>query len=90
MTKWPAHLEERARIFELTGADGEPLKGPTRLPLLIEGETYVEFDPRSFRVLGSGLLPKEDATCRSTDLQTDSKAKPSKRNGANDAQSAAT
>jgi len=54
--KWPAHLEERACIFELTGADGEPLKGPTRMPLLIEGETYVEFDPRSFRVLGYGQL----------------------------------
>lgn len=62
MTKWPAHLEERARIFELTGADGEPLKGPTRLPLLIEEDQFIAFDPRTFRVLEVGRVGVEQTT----------------------------
>ncbi len=60
MTKWPAHLQERAAIFELQGPDGEPLKGPTRLPLLIEEDQYIAFDPRSLRVIEVGRVGVED------------------------------
>jgi hypothetical protein len=60
MTKWPAHLAERAAIFELQGQDGEPLKGPTRLPLLIEEDQYIAFDPRSFRVIEVGRVGVEE------------------------------
>jgi len=61
MTKWPAHLEERAAIFELTGADSEPLKGPTRTLLLWEEDTFVELDPASWRVLEVGTANAKDA-----------------------------
>jgi len=64
--KWPAHLEERACIFELTGADGEPLKGPTRIPMLWEDNQFIELDPdrfpRELRVIGVGRVGVDQTT----------------------------
>jgi hypothetical protein len=54
MTKWPAHLAERAAIFELQATNGEPLKGPTRTLLIWEQETYIELDPATWKVLAVG------------------------------------
>ena len=59
MTRWPAHLESRARIFELTGRDPTPLEGPTRVPLVIEDNQFIEFDPRNLRVLSVGRVGVE-------------------------------
>lgn len=58
--KWPAHIAERAAIFELTGQDFEPLQGPTRIPLVWEDDQFIELDPSRFpkelRVIGVGRV----------------------------------
>jgi hypothetical protein len=64
MTKWPAHLEEHAKIFELHGYDPAPLPGPRRTHLEWDGEKYVEIDPSTMRVIEVGTAPQvEKAPC---------------------------
>lgn len=56
MTKWPAHIEERAKIFELCGRDSEPLKKPTRVHVIWEGDKYIELEPGTMLVAGVGQV----------------------------------
>ena len=60
--RWPAHLAERAKIFEIHD-DGEPLTGPTRLPLIWDGYEFVELDPDTWGVscVGRVEVTKESA-----------------------------
>ena len=53
--RWPAHLADRAAIFELQ-EDREPIEGPTRLPLIWDGFEFREIDPDSWRVVSVGRV----------------------------------
>jgi len=57
--KWPAHDENRARIFEVP-RDDTPLPPVRRTHLEWDGDAWVEIDVRTGRVVDSGRIERED------------------------------
>jgi hypothetical protein len=54
MNEWPAHIEERARIFELVGNDQSPLPNLRRSILIWDGPQWQEIDPTTGQVVSEG------------------------------------
>ena len=70
--KWPAHLAERAAIFELCGMDQSPVPEPRRAPLEWDGDTFCELDPDNWGVTRvSGVVRVEHEQGSHEDLSTD-------------------
>ena len=50
---------ERAAPFALPPPDAEPIRGPTRVALVLDGACFAEIHPRTGEVLAIGCLTDE-------------------------------